>query len=350
MKQRTLVRGGLAALGLVLVLGTYWLVESHRGTPSSEASAGTLISVQVGALKRMTLHRYVTGYGTTGAAPATTGDPAASAKVAAPVSGVVTRVDVAQGQRVKRGQRLVELNSNTMTEAYAEREAARQKKLYAQHNTSLKALQNAEAQLALLRVTAPLSGTLVSVNVRAGTAVNQNTVLMKIVDLRRLVVTSDIPASQAPELRRGQSVQVLNPSLTTRLFYISPTVDTNDGSVMAWAALPEHSGLRPGEFVRLRIIVGVHKNALAAPEKSVITDTAGHSVISVVRGNEAIRTPVKTGYREGGWVQVSAPGLKPGDKVVTVGAFGLPKRTKIQVMSTSGGPTASANSGDPRAQ
>ena len=106
--------------------------------------------------------------------PATAEQPAAGAQLAAPSAGVVTKVNVIEGQHVTKGDVLVELNSGATTYENAEQELARQKKLYAQQNTSLKSLQNAEAQLALLRVTAPLSGTVARVNVKPGQAVDCN--------------------------------------------------------------------------------------------------------------------------------------------------------------------------------
>lgn len=345
MRSKAILFGGLAILAVVA--GTYGLLRSRADASASDdaAPAQSVISVQVGALELKTLHHYVTGYGDVAAAPATASESAASAAVAAPVSGVVTAVKIAQGQQVKRGQMLVTLNSQSLTERYAEREVARQKMLYAQHNASLKALQSAEAQLTLLRVYAPLSGTVVAVNVKPGTAVDANTVLVRIVNLHRLVVTTDIPAAQAEELRPGQPVEVLGtPRIPAQLSYVSPTVDPTDGGVMAWAPLPAQSGLRPGQFVRLRIRVGTHPNALSAPAESVVSDLTGHSVISLVHGNEAIRVPVRVGYREDGWVEVSAPGLKPGDKVVTVGAYGLPQKAQIQVVPATETPAALASS------
>ena len=112
------------------------LLRSHADDSESddEAPVASVITVQVSALELKTLHHYVTGYGSVTAAPATANEPAASAAVAAPVSGVVTAVNVAPGQQVRRGQMLVALNSQSMTESYAERELARQKMLYAQHN------------------------------------------------------------------------------------------------------------------------------------------------------------------------------------------------------------------------
>lgn len=347
MRRRRILVGCLIAVGLSL--GTLELVRAlsvpaAADTDEQGSATPTVVRVEVGALKRMTLHRYVTGYGVVAPAPATAGHPAAAASVAAPVSGVVTRVHVAAGQQVRRGQLLVELNSDSMTEAYAAREVARQRRLYAEHNTSLKALQSAEAQLALLRVTAPLSGTVVSVNVKAGEAVGTTSSVAEIMDLHRLVVRTDIPEDQAAELEVGQPVRVLGAApLDSRLSYVSPTVDPKDGAVMAWVALPAPSGLRVGQYVALRITTATREDQLVAPSASVVTDTSGHSSIWIVRGSEAVRTPVRTGLREGGWVAVTAPGLSVGEQVVTVGAYGLPARTRIEVESaTAGGSTGTA--------
>jgi len=94
---------------------------------------------------------------------------------------VVAKVNVLEGQHVEKGDVLMELNSQA-----AEQEVGRQEKLYAQQNTSLKNLQEAEAQLALLRVTAPLSGTVARVNVKPGQAVDLTTVVAEVMDLSRL--------------------------------------------------------------------------------------------------------------------------------------------------------------------
>lgn len=343
MNSRILIASGIVALGAAL--GTYALVRSHVVEPAAaeepEGSTTPTIVVQVGELKRMTMSRYVTGYGVVAPAPATPRHPAAAASVAAPVTGVVTSVTVAAGQHVNRGQLLVELNSASMTEAYAAQEVARLKRLFAEHNASLKALQDAEGQLALLRITAPLSGTVVSVSVKPGTAVDTSTVLAEVIDLDRLIVQTDIPEADASQLEPGEPLQVLGATpLSTSLTYVSPMVNASDGTVMAWAAVPPHSGLRPGQYVQLHISTATHRNALAAPVESVTSDiTGGRGVISIVRGSEAIRVPVKTGLREGGWVEVSGPGLEPGTRVVTVGAYGLPARTAIQVV---GSPTGQA--------
>ena len=349
MKPIALIVAGALTIGV----GAYALLE-WRGIDSraEEARApASLISVQVGTLRRMTVHRYVTGFGLIEPEPATSRRPAAGAAIAAPVTGVVTRVKVVAGQNVRRGQLLMDLNSAAMTETYAAQEAARQRNLYAAHNTSLKALQEAEAQLALLRVTAPLSGTVVRLNVEPGTAVSASTVLAEIMDLHRLVVQADIPQAEAAELALGQPLKVLGtPPITTQLGYISSTVNKSDGAVTTWAPLPPASGLRPGQYVRIRIVAATHRNSLVAPTAGVVRGIGGHGVLWIVRGNEAIRRPVKTGLRERGWIEVSGQDLKSGTPVVTVGAFGLPRRTRIRIVDTAASPSGRVASESPQSQ
>ena len=344
MKSRTLIIAGITALSIAL--GAYALLRSHGGSSAaaeqSNASKRPTVTVQVAELRRMTLHRYVRGYGVVEPAPATPQRPAAAAAIAAPVNGVVTQVAVAAGQRVERGQLLVELNSSTLTESYAEQQVTRLQRLYAEHNASLKALQSAQAQLALLRVTAPLGGTVVSVNVKPGAAVDSSTVLAEVIDLDRLVVRTDIPEADASQLKPGEPLQVPGATpISTRLVYVSPTISASDGTVMTWGNLPAKSGLRPGQYVHLRIVTATEPDALAAPSESVISSIAGgRSVLSIVRGGEAIRVPVETGLQEAGWVAVTGAGLRAGTRVVTVGAYGLPDRTAIQIVDSSSGQAA----------
>ncbi|MGH7992419.1 MAG: efflux RND transporter periplasmic adaptor subunit [Limisphaerales bacterium] len=335
MNRKQIIIGGAIVLGFGL--GIYALVKSSHATSNSDDEAPaenvpSVVSVQTGVLQRVTLHRYVTGYGTIEAAPATADQPAAGAQLAAPSAGVVASVSAVEGQHVEKGDVLVELNSSSATADYAAQEVARQKMLYAQHNTSLKALQDAKGQLALLQVAAPVAGTVTRLAVKPGEAVDVNTVVAEVVDLNRLAVSAQIPAAEAPDLKTGEEVQVLTePPATATLSFVSPAVDPKTGAVLARALLPADSGLRPGQFVQLKITTAVHTGCLAAPDDSVVTDINGHSVISVVKGDEATQTPVQTGFRENGRVEVAGAGLKEGDSVVTVGAYGLPEKTKIQV-------------------
>ena len=337
MKRKQIIIGLI--VGLCAGLGVWALIKSRSPASASgeNETTPTIVTVQTSTLKLATLHRYVAGYGTVEPAPATAEQPAAGAQLAAPSSGVVAKVNVLEGQHVEKGDALMELNSGAATAESAAQEVERQKKLYAQENTSLRNLQTAEAQLALLRVTAPLSGTVARVNVKPGQAVDLTTVVAEVMDLSRLAVSAEIPAAEAGDLKPGNPVEVqAAPPVTTELSFVSPNVAKDNGTVLVRALLPADSGLRPGQFVPLRIVTAVHTNCLAAPGESVVTDENGKSVIALVKGDAATQMPVQTGLRENGWVEVEAPELKAGDVVVTVGAYGLPEKTKIQVVNPNG--------------
>jgi membrane fusion protein, multidrug efflux system len=325
--------------------GLFWLGATHAMADADDTAATgenvvTKVTVQTGVITSATLHGYVQGYGMVEPAPATADQPAASAQLAAPSAGVVMKVNVVEGQQVAKGDVLMELNSGTTTAENAEQEVERQKKLYAQQNTSLKNFQDAEAQLALLQVTAPLSGTVALVNVKPGQAVDGSTVVVEVMNLNRLAISAQIPSAETADLKSGEPVEVLTtPPVTTELLFVSPNVDMANDTVLVRALLPADSGLRPGQFVSLRIVTAVHTNCLAAPSESVVTDENGKSVIALVKGDEATQMPVQTGLRENGLVEVSTPDLKAGDTVVTVGAYGLPEKTKITIQNSAGDET-----------
>jgi len=206
-------------------------------------------------------------------------------------------------------------------------------------------VQDAEAQLASLRIVAPVSGTVTRVSAREGAAVDANAVLVEVIDLSRLAVTAQIPASQAKDLNTGEEVQILSePAVTNSLSFVSPAVDPNDGTVLVRAALPANSGLRPGQFVPLRIVTETRADVLAAPIESVVTSEDGKSFVVLIKGDEGAQAPVTAGVRENGWVEIEGEGLKEGDSIATLGAYGFPEKAKIRNQNSPADEESSTNS------
>lgn len=357
MRKKFIV-GGILALAIVAAV-LLLLKQPGGGSDDDDdegggGNAATVVTVQTATLARRTLHGYVEGVGSVTGAPAEQGRPPASAKVASAVAGVLARTYVAEGDSVRQGQRLFDLDDRVAQAAverdrqldrYAQEAARRQRDLFRSQNTSLKALQDAEgqaasaaadlataeAELAWTHISAPLSGTVTRIYVQPGEAVDTSAPLADITDLDRLVVAAEVPADLAGQVKSGQRMEVLTqPAVAATMDFVSPAVDPATGAVAVRAALPAGSGLRPGQTVRFRITVAEHRDVLAVPAESVVTDEQGHSSIWVVSGDQAARQAVTAGLRDGGWVEVQAPGLAAGEKVVTVGAYGLPDKTQIR--------------------
>jgi membrane fusion protein (multidrug efflux system) len=355
IKRRTLV--GLIILAGVLAVVI--LLRLIRSKPAEEGELATDVAVHVGKITRATLHRYVTAYGSVEPEPAGEGKPPASAQVASPVSGIISLINCAEGQRVDRGAVLFELDSRVAKVAlqgaqhaleFAEQNYERQKKLLPEEGTSKKAYQEAEqqlnaartevaaaqTQLALLRIEAPLAGRLTKVYVKLGQAVELNMVLAEIIDLDRLVVAASVPSREAPLLKPGQPVELnvrQNEIIKGTLYFISRQIDPQTDTVLIRISLPAPAGLEPGQFLSLRVVCEEHRDSLAVPEESVVTDSAGKSMIWLVEGDRTVSRSVKTGLRESGLAEIEGEGLKEGIVIVTEEAYSIPKETKIHIIN-----------------
>lgn len=368
---RTLIAVGTVAAG-ALVIFVFWR-GSKSATPAEQAEAEvpTDVAVQVGKIASATLHRYVVAYGSVEPQPAAAGSPAASARVATPVSGIVARVDAIEGQRILIGTTLVELDSRVADVAverarealrFADVNFQRQKTLQPGEGTSQKLYQeaeqqvtaarndlaNAETQRALLTIRAPITGTIVRLSAKPGDGVDLTSVLAEMIDLDRLVVSASVRSVEAPLLKLGQAAELsaggtetgqaagaLVPSSSTGVVtFLGAGVDPKTDTVPVRISVPPASHLRPGQFVTLRIVCEVRRDRLVVPETSIMTDTEGHSLIATVQGDTATRRPVTLGLREGGLVEIEGEGLKEGMTVVTVGVYGLPRKTKIRVIGS----------------
>ena len=362
-------RGGVVALVVVVSVigGTIAWRAMHPSVAEGEPEAGpTVVSVHVATIVQTTLHGYVSAWGTVEPQQATSSQPPASARVSTPVAGIVSQVNCAEGQRVAKGAVLFRLDSRLADVAvekakqalqFAEQAFERQKKLGAGEATSQRLFQeaeqavaaartdlsNAETQRALLIITAPLDGTLMRVTARPGDAVDSSSALAEMIDLNRLVIGATVRSVDVSRLKIGQAVEVSagQPggaaatgqllSQRSAVVFIGQQVDSKTDTVLVRTSVPGGAGLRAGQFVTLRIVAEEHRDRLAVPVDSVVTDADG-TTIAIVTGDTAVRRAVKTGLRDGNLVEVEGDGLKPGMTVVTAGAYGLPKETKVRVI------------------
>lgn len=341
-----------AAAALILIKGL-----GSKGAGKEEGIL-TDVAVHVGKVVRATLRRYVTAYGTVEPEPPGEGKPAAGALISAPVAGILTDIRCAEGRPVEQGAVLFRLDSRLaeVAVAKAEKELAfagqayeRQKRLLAAEGTSQKAFQEAELQLqtarndlataqtelSLLQIKAPLAGTVVRISARLGQSVETNAVLAEVIALERLVVTAQVPSREAGLLKPGQPVDFGPGSAATgKVTVVGKDIDPKTDTVLVRAAVPAGAGLRPGQFVTIRIVSEERRDVLAVQEASLIADSVGGDTGSIVlvESGKAVRRRVKSGLRESGLVEVEGEGLKEGLVIVTEDAYAVPADSKVHII------------------
>ena len=269
-----------------------------------------------------------------------------SAQAGAPVRGVAVQV----GEPVKAGQLLVDLESPELaasarslraTADAAEVEANRQSDLFAKGITSRKQADEAAAQatsarsaaeaaerlLEQARVTSPLAGGVQRVLVHVGERVAAGTPLVEVIRADVLDLLASASPNDLARLRVGQQALVTGEGGTEPrpavVNAIAPAVDSssNAGGVVVRIARPG-LGLRPGAGATATVLLGRRNDALIVPDSALVLVGDSMSVFVIADDSVVQGHPVAVGVRAAGRAEVRGD-LKPGDRVVTTGAYGL---------------------------
>ncbi len=268
------------------------------------------------------------------------------------VSGRVTQINFRDGQKVQRGQMMVQLDDQLplaqQQQALAELSIAeanhkRNQELVAQNFISRRSLdessanlQVAQAKLALaramaarLRIVAPFDGVAGIRSVNIGDYLKDGADIVNIEDLDAIFVDFRLPERFQSKIRPGQRAVVDIDSLPGRRFAaqvqaIDPLVDANGRSIGVRGCIDNRQlQLRPGMFARITAVFGEREDARVIPEEAIVPQGGRQFVIKLedIAGKEtrtARRVEVKVGMRRPGQVEIT-DGLQAGDVVVTAG-------------------------------
>ena len=209
------------------------------------------------------------------------------------------------------------------------------------------AVQLAEAKVAKTRIKAPFNGMVGLRNVSVGDYVKEGQDLINIEDIGTLRVDFKLPETYLGRITKGQAVEVVTDALPGSTFAavleaVDPLVDQGGRAISSRARLDNASGkLRPGMFVRVRLLFGERKNVLMVPEQAIVPG-AQPTVFKVVEG-KATATKVGLGVRRAAQVEV-IDGLTAGDVVVTAGQLKLRDGAPVRAIG-QGVPAASGMGG-----
>jgi membrane fusion protein (multidrug efflux system) len=217
-------------------------------------------------------------------------------------------------------------------------DATRAKSLMAKAN-----LERAETLLGFCKITAPFSGVITRRMVDPGAFVPaatsgsaaQSAAVVTLMDFNKVRVQVAVPEAEVPLVKNGLPVKVLVDGLAGRVCEGSVTrfsqaLDDASKTMLAEIDLdnPKRE-LRPGMFVTAKLGVEKHTDALLVPIEAAVFEKAGASVFTVADG-KAKKTPVKTGFNDGAWVEI-LEGLTPNTPVILVGRIVLVNGQPVNV-------------------
>lgn len=380
MGRRFLIGAILLGVAVVAIAPT-WLQSSHvEGAQVADPPGGGRggrgggqgpVPVTVVAAKREDVPIYMTGIGTVRALN--------TVAVTPQVSGAITQVAFTEGQMVKRGELLVQVDprpyENALVQAKgqlardqafmanAELDLKRFQTLASQNSIALQqvdtqsslvkqyegivttdqgTVQTAALNVSMTRIESPISGRTGLRQIDIGNVIQANTTnaIVVVTQLNPISVIFTFPEAEFEQVRTAQlkgtvPVTALDNDGTAldqgTLLTLSNLIDTTTGTIALKATFP-NAALRlwPGQFINVRALLGYEHGAVTVPSQAIQIGPDNPFVYVISQNNIAQQRDVRAGATVNG-VTVIAEGLQAGERVVTQGQFKLINGSKVQV-------------------
>lgn len=220
--------------------------------------------------------------------------------------------------------------------------AAQQKSAAGQLAAAQGKYQGAQAQLAYSEIRSPIAGVITDRPLYQGEMATAGTPLITVMDVSRIVARAHIPEAQAESLKVGDPAEISSldgkDKISGKVTIVSPALDPNSTTVEIWAEAKNPKGqFRAGASVNLVMVSKTAAEAIVVPKSALLVDPKeGTSVMVVGSDSHAHQRKVQTGIQEDDRVEI-VQGIKEGEVVVTVGAYGLPDNVKVAVQKQSEG-------------
>jgi RND family efflux transporter MFP subunit len=298
-------------------------------------------------------------------------EPIRTVAVSARTAGTLVAVLVEEGDRVRAGQLLAELDTREVSAqlehakavlANAETAFNRARDLRggdliseseldaarSAHDMAKADVELWSTRLAFCRITSPVSGVVTRKDVEAGTTVSSGDALFTLADDSALVVRVQVSELDVVRLHPGLPVSLRLDAYPGRdigghIRRIFPSADPVSRLVPVEVELdprPQGVDARPGFLARVGFALDRHEEVLAVPAPAVGTAASG-SYVYVVQADTLVRRSVETGRTASGWVEVTR-GLTAGETVVSSGQVNLRPGAPVRITGGDAAPDSGA--------
>jgi len=346
---------------LLIFASAFYLIYEHKSTPvaapARRGATGGTVALTAATAQTGDIGIYVDAIGTV--------TPVYTDNITSQVSGLVTAVHYKEGQLVRKGTPLLEIDSrpyvatlmqaqgtlqrdeNVLAQAQMDRDRYRaawaknaiakqtlddQEKLVLQDEGTVKldqgTVQYDQVQVQFCHITSPINGRVGLRLVDPGNVVQTGgtTILAVVTQVQPITVVFSVPEDSLsmiePRLKQNAklTVDALGRSdqkkiATGTLLTLDNQIDTTTGTVKARAQFANADGnLYPNQFVNARLLVNTQHNATLIPTSAIQHDGTT-AFVYVLQGGTAHRITIQTGVADAGKTAVT--GINPGDMVAT---------------------------------
>jgi len=264
--------------------------------------------------------------------------------------GVITSIFVKEGDNVKKGQALAQMDDAIYRQSLTTLDSTRvfvnnlyvkQKKLWEQNIGSeiqyLTAKNNLESidnniksikeQLKLMTITSPIDGTVEELSVKIGQAASPGvTNAFRIVNLSKVKVLAEVAEAYSSKIKNGDQVKVFFPDLekeiTSKISFSSKYINAINRTFTCEVRLDNNNELYRANMIAIMKINDYHTNAAITVPVNLIQKIGNENYVYIADKNLdkyiARKVKVKIGQSYNGYTEI-IEGLKEGDKVISVG-------------------------------
>ena len=356
-----------------LIAAVALLIGCSHSAPSETSDTGgreaAKAEVTVTHVTRSDIQEVVTVSGSVAALPNH------DVRVSSLVPGRMAEMKVAEGDSVKSGEVIAQLDARPLHDQLLQAEAGaaqakanlenaqaskkRNEDLFqrgiasrkdfedatTQESVAAASLKQAEASLSIARmqldrtqIRSPLTGNVAKRFVSVGEQVDGTAAqpIAEVAELSEVELVGNLPAMYLAKLRVGESLAIESDAfsaknLSGRVVAISPAVDAATNVGLIRIRIPNSNGvLRLGMYLSAQIAVENHPNALTLPPDAVYHDEKGDPHVYRVEQNKATAADVKLGIQTKERVEILS-GVNEGDTVILSGGYGLPDQADVQV-------------------
>jgi RND family efflux transporter MFP subunit len=244
-------------------------------------------------------------------------------------------------QQAQRTKTLLDAGASSQQEY--DQAVAAQKSAEAQLKAADDQIRQQQNELSYYHVTAPTVGIVGDIPVRVGDRVTKTTTLTTIDTNAGLEVYIYVPVQQAPKLRVGLPVRLVNDTgqtmATVNITFVSPSVDETQTVLVKAAVSGTSVPLRTDQFVRADVVWSVQPG-LTVPVTSVLRINGQFFVFKIengARGQVAHQQPVTLGSIVGN-DYVLVDGLKAGDQLIIGGIQKIGEGAPVHPVPPSAAP------------